>query len=66
MGGFMPAVTRWYCVKVWSSAKSTGEVESVEDDPDGVLPVWALTEQTESEIAKAIRIRVRIQVPEGV
>src|SRR5271165_7438514 len=67
-GGFMPVVTRWYCAKVWSSEKSAGEVERVEEVSDReVLPCpQEAAEKLNSDSASTVSMRMRIEVPEVV
>src|ERR1039458_1167143 len=66
-GGFMSLVMRWKCEKVWSSAKSAGEVERVEEDSGRALPACAraVAARNDREIDRAISVRVRIKFPES-
>src|ERR1039458_3400859 len=66
-GGFMSLVMRWKCEKVWSSAKSAGEVERVEEDSGRALAACAraVAARNDREIDRAISVRVRIKFPES-
>src|SRR5271166_1500148 len=68
LGGLMPGVTRSKRKKVWSSEKSAGEVERVEEDSgrESLVCVPEAAEKDESDSASAISMRMRIKAPEVV
>src|ERR1017187_9583509 len=63
----MPLVIRWNCEKVWSSEKSAGEVERVDEDSGRALPdcARAVAARNDREIDRAISVRMRIKFPES-
>src|SRR5208337_137521 len=68
LGGLMPVVTRSKREKVWSSEKSAGEVERVEEVSDREVLLCAQEEagKIDSDSASAISMKMRIEAPEVV
>src|SRR5271166_3294793 len=68
LGGFMPVVMRSKREKVWSSEKSAGEVERVEEvsGREVLLCAQEVAEKMDSDSASAISMKMRIEAPEVV